>query len=117
MKNQEIFNRVVRHLRAQGKAAIKKGTCCYRVEEDGVVLKCAVGCLIEDSKYTPAIEGQTASALVFSKVYSQILPTFEERSGVKFVEQLQLIHDFYSVESWEVKWKELAQEWGLEMPE
>ena len=47
LSNQEIFDKVVTHLRQQGRPAIDPGTkhCQYRVE-DGT--KCAVGCLLDE---------------------------------------------------------------------
>lgn len=56
MTNQEIFDTVAVHLLTQNKRATKANcstTCQYRTSEG---LKCAVGCLIPDEKYTPEME-------------------------------------------------------------
>lgn len=63
---QEIFDKVVTHLRTQGEqASILKSdggySCRYRTE-DG--LKCAVGCLIPDDDYSPSMEGTYASSVI-----------------------------------------------------
>lgn len=54
MTRQEIFDKVVAHLRAQGKQAITDGgTCMYRADDGSM---CAVGCLIKDEFYDPSFE-------------------------------------------------------------
>lgn len=61
MTNQELFDTVAAHLLRQGRRAITADgyNCRYRTEpdEDGVVLKCAIGCLIPDELYRPGFEG------------------------------------------------------------
>lgn len=60
MTDQEIFDKILFHLRKQGKAARDDtGNCAYR-GAGGTM--CAVGCLISDDMYDPAFEGLTASA-------------------------------------------------------
>jgi len=59
MNNQQIFDHVKEFFLKQGKPSINihaagGGTCKYKTS-DG--LKCAVGCLIPDDKYTSSIEG------------------------------------------------------------
>lgn len=57
MTNQEIFDRVVRHLAKQGRpAAYDDGTCAYRMP-DGEA--CAIGCLIPDENYSRRLEGKS----------------------------------------------------------
>ncbi len=54
--NQEIFDYVVSHLRAQGARSLNdENECTYR-SVDGY--SCAVGCLIPDDLYTPSLEGR-----------------------------------------------------------
>ncbi len=59
MTNQEIFNKVLAHLRTQGRASTSNTnmSCLYRGPDGD---KCAVGCLIPDDKYDPAMEGRRA---------------------------------------------------------
>jgi hypothetical protein len=73
MKEQTIFNTVVRHLAKQGKRAVT-------VEEDGSGLcvevckyrgpngtKCAAGCLLKDSEYDPDMEGKPVGLIKLPK--------------------------------------------------
>lgn len=54
MTNQEIFNRVAKHLITQdAKAQNPEGHCFYRMEDGR---KCSVGCLIPDDKYNQKME-------------------------------------------------------------
>jgi hypothetical protein len=61
---QQTFDKVVTHLRTQGKPAIRMNGddeyCAYRTD-DG--LSCAAGCLIPDAYYSPEFEDKKASAL------------------------------------------------------
>jgi hypothetical protein len=55
LSEQEIFDRVAAHLLTQGvQAKNSQEDYLYRTN-DG--LKCAVGCLIDDDAYDPALEG------------------------------------------------------------
>lgn len=49
MNEQEIFDKVVNHIRKQGHPAVENGTCAYRTEDGSM---CAVGCLITDEVYS-----------------------------------------------------------------
>lgn len=61
MNHQKAFDTMLNHLRQQGKPAVtEKGRCRYRV--DG--LKCAVGALIPDEEYEPAMEGRPLFVMV-----------------------------------------------------
>lgn len=62
MNNQEAFDLMVNHLITQGRAAADdNGECLYRGPEG---TKCAVGILIPDDKYTPAMENLNPYQLV-----------------------------------------------------
>lgn len=56
---QQIFDRVVEHLMAQGVACKDPNTneCLYRHGD----MSCAVGCLIEDDCYAESLEGDGAN--------------------------------------------------------
>lgn len=60
MTNQEIFDKVHQHLLTQRVAAVADGACAYRAG----TRSCAVGALIPDNIYVPAIEGCSVSVLV-----------------------------------------------------
>jgi hypothetical protein len=86
MNQQEIFNKVARHLARQGrKATDKNGECSYRGKGG---LKCAVGCLIRDSEYRSNMEGES----VFSLVRTGMLPTRLKRAR-RLLARLQSAHD------------------------
>jgi len=55
LTDQEVFDRVARHLLTQGERAYDnvRGVCMYRKG----CLKCAIGCLIPDDKYSTELEG------------------------------------------------------------
>lgn len=67
MKAQNVFNKVVRHLYAQGVPAMDDNVCLYRTD-DGK--KCAVGGLIYDREYKPKMEMND----VFKLVEKDLLP-------------------------------------------
>ncbi len=86
MTNQEIFDKVVTHLRQQGRPAAYADGCRYRAENE---LSCAVGCLISDADYTSDIEGLAVT---------EIDPRILWNSGIgpdqmDLLTDLQLCHD------------------------
>jgi hypothetical protein len=112
--NQELYNRVVAHLRKQGCAAklVKRGSnnsnfsaCRYRTD-DGK--KCAIGCLIPDERYSGALEGRM--------VYQQevLRAAGLTSKNVTLATRLQRIHDCKPVDDWESEFVLVAQEFGLE---
>lgn len=51
MNAQEIFDKVVNHLRKQGHRSLSEdGRCLYRGSNGD---KCAIGCIISDEDYQP----------------------------------------------------------------
>jgi hypothetical protein len=86
MNQQEIFNKVARHLARQGrKARDEHGKCAYRGKGD---LKCAVGCLIRDSEYDPRMEGDSVDGLK----KRDLLPN-RLRRAERLLMSLQSAHD------------------------
>lgn len=110
MDAQEIFDKVVAHLRQQGKPAMGiDGACFYRLEDR----KCAVGCLIEDSEYHPKMEHLQFSELIQR---ADICPaSLKERfaTQIGLITALQRIHDLREVSKWEDEWKRLAFDFVL----
>ena len=96
MTNQEIFDRVARHLLTQGKASYDatRGMCMYR-GPDG--LKCAAGILILDNAYDPSLEGKMAEELPAS---TQAAMGLEDEHAVEIVRHLQSIHDNWNACLW-----------------
>jgi hypothetical protein len=84
MNAQEIFDKVVTHLRTQGKQAKNTSDDCVYRRPNG--LMCAVGCLIPDELYDPALEGATVADFFYDKPETET-PKWREaalRIGKKF---------------------------------
>lgn len=117
LTNQQLFDKVVTHLRTQGvQAAVFNGSetvyCKYRI--DGKM--CAAGCLIADEHYSQDLEGEKSSA---ANVYLAIKASIGEHDA-DLVRKLQLVHD--NADSWssygldepgERSLKVIAKHWNL----
>src|SRR4051812_34996113 len=110
MTNQEAFDKVVRHLLTQNKGSRNTETCLYR-GPDG--LMCAVGCLIPDDQYTPALDGDGIGAEV-----SEIIDSVPALAGLDLdlLTDLQVVHDSSSVEDWRHELLKVANKHDLAMP-
>lgn len=99
LDRQLVFDTVTSHLLRQGKTAIAESDdgepiCAYRDPVDGA--KCAIGCLIPDSRYRKSLEGKT----VYSD-HDGVIKALDPRYGradrsvfdVAFLCRLQSIHD------------------------
>lgn len=84
LDRQETFDRVMDHLRKQGRPAIHVGTCRYRERGN----KCAIGALIPDEEYRRRMEGLGAGATMILDA----IPGAGSEDG-SFLRALQLIHD------------------------
>lgn len=69
MNNQEVFDKVVTHLRTQNRPSFEDHEGCMYRGPGGTM--CAVGCLIPDNVYDAAMEREGVQA----KVVSQVLKT------------------------------------------
>src|SRR5688572_18548351 len=110
---QLVFDKVAKHLLKQGKRVYNGVTCCYRNQAG---LKCAVGCLIDDDRYDPEIEGLRASAERVLRAIPEmddscLLP---QNLRVMFLEQLQKIHDTQHETRWRDELSFVAREHGLD---
>lgn len=102
---QEIFNKVVTHLRTQKFRSVDfAGQCVYKAENGKM---CAVGCLLGD-KYNPAMEYQDITDPIFEGFWT------EEETDLLIV--LQNTHDYYPIEKWESQFPKIANMFGLTMP-
>ena len=104
MTKQGAFDKVLAHLRAQGKAAADDyDQCKYRMPDGR---KCAVGCLIPDADYNPGMEGKTVQNL-------QLFPG----KITALLDKLQILHDSVLQRSgmvdWEVGMSEIARNYNL----
>jgi hypothetical protein len=82
--NQDAFDAVVRHLKAQNRQASWDGACAYRTPSG---LKCAIGALIDDDCYNKGLEGIAVNKMELLTDVS-----------VALLQDLQTVHDF--TETW-----------------
>jgi len=110
---QEIFDKIVTHLRTQNEKSVDDGgySCVY-LSPNG--LKCAVGCLISKDAYDAKIEGQTACNSHVKKAL--------ELSGIGVDEQLELmlikmqyLHDDNTPDHWEEEFFKIAAQFDLKL--
>lgn len=107
MTAQEIFDKIVSHLRTQNAVSVRSdGGCAYR-SGDGEK-KCAVGCLIPDDVYDPRMEGFMASVVV--RDYKELAHL---RGHQDLLESMQMIHDHVSLDRWEDRFKIEAMDHNL----
>lgn len=112
MESQEVFDRVVIHLRKQGCPSIGKyGGCKYRNE---LGLRCAVGSVIENSEYSPRMEGHVL--FDFLKMGYDFVPSsLKERlePHASLLTSLMRVHDYTTVNLWEASFQGIAKEFKL----
>lgn len=127
-QKQEIYNKVRDHLLAQGKRAGTATRCLYRHGN----LKCAIGSLIPDEAYDPAIEGDGVSAFCSEnnaqfvslrgenpieraareKVWEALgRPTYSEDAW--FLHDLQDVHDNFEPSEWPKRLQTFAARYEL----
>ncbi len=127
MEAQEIFNKVYRHLLAQGVPAklprASKDICAYRGADGS---SCSVGCLIPDQMYDRAIEGVTLNEILDCEPGTLAGGEFRlhltlDRLGLLphagLLIDLQDIHDDVSPEDWEDALESVAKLHNLEIPQ
>lgn len=104
---QQVFNQVVTHLLTQNQQSLSaRGDCLYRAGE----LKCAAGCLIGDDEYNEEVmEDMIWSSLAIEGVVPQ--------EHKVLISAFQRIHDGSAPESWPNKFRQLAIDNELEMPD
>lgn len=104
MQLQDQFNFMVAHLRQQGCASVPVDGmgCAYR-GTDG--RKCAVGCLIPDSTYTPGLEAKDAYQI------APLLNTLGLDSGLCYA--MQNVHDHTPPSDWEREFRHVATQFSL----
>lgn len=103
---QQIFDKVVNHLRQQGKQSYNYAMdfCAYRGLGE---TKCAIGCLIPDSEYTSDIEGKSIDKLIYQ---SNCPPSLKYvASYLNLLADLQGAHDCYKPDEWEIQFRKIAE--------
>lgn len=108
---QELFDRISKHLLNQNERSVKQtaygDSCCYRGDNG---LKCAVGAIISDKKYSEKIEGVN----VYSEYVISCLPVrYRGKSSIDFLNKLQKLHDQTAVHLWKDSLKEIAANHNL----
>lgn len=117
MNKQEIFDKVLNHMREQKLPARNNGNCVYYDEVTN--RKCAIGCLIPTSKYKPIFDTVVSNHIQANIPVQQEL----ENQGIEinedmleFLDQLQMVHDSMNCE-WgdreEREMKEIVAEYSL----
>ncbi len=127
---QQVFDKVLTHLRKQEHAAVNGGGCVYRAPNGDM---CAFGCLIPNELYAPVMEGISASVLLDqtewnsaeSARYRDTLPGHDARLRALFlgsvpialISELQRAHDGalknYGMTRWEREMREIAERYAL----
>lgn len=119
MTNQEIFDKVARHLLTQKVPAREArsrpdriGMCLYRTK-DGK--KCAAGCLIPDELYSPQMEGEDIQTVLrqYPQVKHAILGDDVEDSRFALLGNLQSVHDMHRPEEWKEQLAITAHDYSL----
>lgn len=89
---QQVFTQVATHLMKQGLVSRTEYGCKYRAknEQTGETLKCAVGCLMSDTEYSPMMENISWRHLRDQpQLTTPILPSRHD----DLLSTLQSIHD------------------------
>lgn len=95
---QETFDRVITHLKTQGRQAMLnapeialKGSCAYRAPGG---LRCAIGCLIPDDLYDPRIETRPVAGIIEEYVnFPDLSMYLSENFPLDLMCALQQLHD------------------------
>lgn len=106
MTNQEVFDKVVRHLgkqRAKSYLACET-VCAYRGAEGR---QCAAGPLIPDDVYEPRMEGRNWRDL------AQAYPILAAVGDARLIAHLQSVHDNRRVPEWRYMLHEVAKLYEL----
>ena len=108
MNNQEVFDKVARHLLEQKvrSADLEKDNCMYRGPNN---LKCAIGCLIPDALYDRRFEGKPVRALGREFIRSITFGGV----AIELLTSLQRVHDMVDPSEWQITLTEVAQTFNL----
>jgi hypothetical protein len=100
----DVFNYVKQHLLNQNEKSVDPWSlsCYYRAQkEDGKVLMCAVGCLIDDNYYSDEFENSSPGDLRVKKAIESSITNWNY--NVSLLSELQNIHDEYEPDNWSLK--------------
>jgi hypothetical protein len=111
----DVFNYVKQHLLNQNEKSVDPWSlsCYYRAQkEDGKVLMCAVGCLIDDNYYSDEFENSSPSDLRVKQAIESSITNWNY--NVSLLSELQNIHDEYEPDQWSLKLEYLESYFGGE---
>ena len=120
MNEQEMFNKAYTGVIAQGGVAqFSNGKCCYRlIKEDGTVLACGVGQLIDD-KTAAMFDGAKDSGIkqiILAGKVPEKYAYFEDHAY--FLHELQRVHDMaYDLAGFKNRMAKLAEKRNLTVSE
>ena len=107
---QIVFNTVRDHLLRQGvRAVMRNGYCAYRGDNG---TKCALGCLIADSEYSPSMEGKNAAWVIDPD--GEGGPLCQYTPFVDLLLALQHVHDSIEPEDWPDELAGVAAKFNLD---
>jgi hypothetical protein len=104
METQEMFDKICKHAKLGVKSIGMQG-CKYRGDNGS---KCFVGVFIDDSDYIQDLERCSVWQLTEMKK----IPA--DKSQVRFLKEMQGIHDGFSVEEWHGKLEKYSTKNGLQ---
>jgi len=107
---QEVFDQVYVHLLTQNERSVNElSGCSYRSGN----LKCAAGCLIDDSEYRSEMDRNPNGMSGWRKLVSiGLVPD----SHCYLIRRLQEVHDACDVHEWKEVLNSLAKEFNLTVP-
>lgn len=119
MTKQQMFNKVVAHLEKQRVQSVdRNGDCRYRYRGK----KCAIGCLIPDSKYLREFEGTSISGYDVSarRDLDHLIRLIRKAAGITWkllplARALQTAHDGNPAH-WPIKLRMLRERYRLSQP-
>ena len=100
----DVFNYVKEHLLKQNEKSVDPWSlsCYYRAQkENGDVLMCAVGCLMDDNYYSDEFENSSPSDIRVRAVIEKSIPNWAY--NVSLLSELQNIHDEYDPDNWSLR--------------
>lgn len=88
--DEEVVDYVREFLIKQGEPSYYKTRCCYKIDIEDKILKCAVGCLLPEEYYDSNMESKVFND-AFVEVFFSNTPISDEK--LKLLKKLQKIHD------------------------
>ncbi len=113
LTNQQIFNKVSKHLLKQNKQSSENQQCKYKMIINSETLKCAVGCLIPEKLYISSIEGNSIATASHQLLVILHKSKIDIINSKELLMELQNIYDYESPCSWKLKLKNIADKFSL----